>query len=34
MKTKVNCFPDELKLQVVQEYMDTVSCPEIGLQKK
>ena len=23
MKTKVNCFPDELKLKVVQEYMDT-----------
>ena len=23
MKTKVNCFPDELKLMVVQEYMDT-----------
>jgi len=23
MKTKVNCFPDELKFQVVQEYMDT-----------
>lgn len=23
MKTKVNCFPDELKLKVVQEYIDT-----------
>jgi len=23
MKTKVNCFPDELKLKVVQEYMDS-----------
>jgi len=23
MKTKVNCFPDELKLKVVQEYLST-----------
>ena len=23
MKTKVNCFPDELKLKVVQEYMNS-----------
>jgi len=23
MKTKVNCFPDDLKLKVVQEYMDS-----------
>lgn len=23
MKTKVNCFPDELKLKVVQEYIST-----------
>ena len=33
MKTKVNCFPDELKLKVVQEYMDTdVSQRELMLK--
>jgi transposase len=33
MKTKVNCFPDELKFQVVQEYMDTdVSQRELMLK--
>ena len=33
MKTKVNCFPDELKFQVVQEYMNTdVSQRELMLK--
>ncbi len=33
MKTKVNCFPDELKLQVVQEYMDTAVSQRELMQK-